>query len=119
MLSEGRLIPVLPEYFEGSFDADGSGAVWPVQEGLTIEQALRPDSVLMERIRGDQFRRDGRVVLLVLPDSFATFRAFRETLVTEGVDFGWEPLLRTTVGVGGPNARAVESQGPARNGRPE
>lgn len=114
MLSEGRMIPVQNPYFEGRRDPDGSQVIWPVQKGLTIDEGLRRDSVVMKAIRTAEFRRGGRVLILVLPDSFATFRTFRDTLIRERIDFGWEPLLRTTIGIGGANARTVESQAPAR-----
>jgi hypothetical protein len=112
MLSAGRLIPIERPYFEGRHDPGGSQVIWPVQDGLTIDEALRRDSVVMKAIRTEEFRRSGRVLLLVLPDSFATFRTIRDALIRERIDFGWEPLTRTTIGINGANARTVESQAP-------
>jgi hypothetical protein len=114
MISEGRLIPVRNPYFEGSRHADGTETIWPVQRGLTIGEALARGSVIMQAIRGREFRRSGRVLMVVLPDSFATFRAFRDALVREGIDFGWEPMTSTTIGIGGASARSIESQAPGR-----
>jgi hypothetical protein len=93
MLTEGKIIPITPTYFTGKKVSDGVIAIWPKDKpaGLTIQQALKKDSPLMKEITTQEFRRDGRVKMLVAPDSFDTFRVLRDALAKRDIDYGWEP----------------------------
>lgn len=111
LLSKGRVLP-FPEYFSQESDFFSTTAR-PSREGLTIEEALKPGSIVMKKVAKADFKRRGRAVLLVNPDSFATFRALRDSLVEQGIDYGWEPWEDATIVFSG-QGRNVESQGASR-----
>jgi predicted RNase H-like nuclease (RuvC/YqgF family) len=107
MLTEGKVIPVTPAYYTGKQVANDVVAIWPKDKhtALTIQQVLQKDSPLMKEVTTPEFRRDGRVKMLVNPDSFDTFRALRDALVKRDIDYGWEPhegtkILTSTRGTG-------------------
>lgn len=95
MLAEGKATPVAPPYYTGVRRPDGSLVLWPVQSGLTIQEVLKPNSPVMKEVMTTEFRKHGQVNILVNSDSFATFRALRDELVRQGVDYGWEPVEGT------------------------
>lgn len=111
MLSEGKVIPIATPYYTGKRQADNSLLAWPVQAGLSIQDALQPDSPLMKEINTAEFRKEGRVRLFVNADSFATFRALRDALVRDGIDYGWEPVEGPRLRFG-TNGADVPSQTP-------
>jgi predicted RNase H-like nuclease (RuvC/YqgF family) len=110
MLSEGKVIPVASPYYTGRRRADGTVVVWPERAGLTIDEALKPTSLVMREVTTEEFRRDGRVTFLVNADSFATFRALRDELVRRGIDYGWEPVTGTKFGMSA-TGKDIPSQG--------
>ena len=113
ILTNGRVVPIEKPYVLAERTSTGGVAVRPARAGLTVEEAFRPDASLARVIAAAAFRQTGRVVLLVTADSFGTFRAVRERLTREGVDFGWEPVLDGAIEFGeGPNSRQVYSQSP-------
>jgi hypothetical protein len=111
MLAEGKIFPITPEYYTGTKGSDGRLVIWPKaqQAGLTIQQALKADSPVMKEVTTAEFRRDGRVKMLVNPDSFDTFRVLRDALAKRGIDYGWEPYTGTKIFVSN-TGRDIDSQ---------
>lgn len=95
MLSGGKVIPLAPPFYKAERRQGGAVVVSPVQPGLTLQEALKPDSPLMKEVTTAAFRKDGQVSMLVTSDSFATFRALRENLARQGIDYGWDPVEST------------------------
>lgn len=85
----------------------------PSGEGLSIKDAVAPSSALMKEVTSARYRRAGRASILVRPDSFATFRLLRDSLVDKKIDYGWLPWAAdlVTFGSGGGGQRVYSHGG--------
>ncbi|MFQ5728849.1 MAG: hypothetical protein ACE5GN_00620 [Waddliaceae bacterium] len=110
VLSKGKVIPLIPDYFEGTQYSNGV-VVKPKRSGLTFEEVIKPDSPIMKAVLRSEFRKDGRAVLFVNPDSFSAFRKLRDFLIKEHIDVGWDTMEGTTIFISDEEGRSVPSQG--------
>jgi hypothetical protein len=109
VLSEGKVRVAQPPYYRSRTLVFDDKEWTPDGPAISLEEALQRDSVLMRDVTTAAFRENGRVVLLVMSDSFGAFRLLRDALARAGVDYGWEPITSPTF-LTGPGGRAVESQ---------
>jgi hypothetical protein len=111
VLSEGKVLPAKAPWYERTQVGAGAVRLSPAQAGLSIDEAVKAQSELMKDVTEPSFRSDGRVVILVMSDSFGAFRVLRDALVKAGVDYGWDPVESTTFHFVSSGGRTVGSQG--------
>lgn len=110
LLADGKVYPVVDPFFiktEVATDTTLFRAKNPAQPGLALPQTLE---LLEEVLLTPEYRRSGRVILLVNSDSFASFRIIRDVLAKNGIDYGWDPIEGTSI-VFGSDGRTIPGQG--------
>lgn len=100
LLSKGRVFPLEESGFVKETRYSDGVVKEAVGAGLTPEDVLKPRSIVMRSIDVPLFRATGKVVFVVNPDSFATFRVLRDHLKSRGIRVAWSPFEGTEVSFG-------------------
>jgi len=109
LLAASRVLIMEPPHVERYYSA-GVEYREPRGSGMSLTEALAPESALMRIVSRPRFQKEGWVLTLVNKDSFASYRALRDTLAEKGVQVGWEPHAGRIVGLS-PGGKSSGPQG--------
>jgi prefoldin subunit 5 len=98
LLAASRVFIMEPPYVE-QYRAPGVLYREPRGSGMSLAEAVTPDSPLMRIISRPSFQKEGWILILVNQDSFASYRALRDALTEAGVQVGWEPHEGKIIGL--------------------